>query len=49
MFSKVEKNSFSYDTDYKTALQEFMQQSGVVNIEYTVLETSVRIMTANLR
>ncbi|MGX7358408.1 ribonuclease III [Dolosigranulum pigrum] len=40
MFSKVEQNSFSYDTDYKTALQEFMQQSGVVNIEYTVLETS---------
>lgn len=40
LFPKIAAGDFSHGMDYKTALQEWMQQDGVVQIEYKVVETS---------
>ncbi len=40
LFPKISVGDFSHGMDYKTDLQEWLQQDGVVQIEYRVLETS---------
>lgn len=40
LFPKISVDDFSHGMDYKTALQEWMQKDGEVQIEYRVLETS---------
>lgn len=40
LFPKISVDDFSHGMDYKTDLQEWMQQDGVVQIEYRVIETS---------
>ena len=40
LFPKINAGDFSHGMDYKTALQEWMQQDGVVQIEYQVIETT---------
>lgn len=40
LFPKISTGDFSHGMDYKTALQEFMQKDGVVQIEYQVIDTS---------
>ena len=40
LFPKISAGDFSHGMDYKTALQEWMQRDGVVQIEYQVIETS---------
>lgn len=40
LFPKINAGDFSHGMDYKTALQEWMQQDGVVQIEYQVIDTS---------
>ena len=40
LFSKISTGDFSHGMDYKTALQEWMQKDGVVQIEYQVVDTS---------
>ncbi len=37
VFPKIEAGEFSDQTDYKTNLQEFLQQDGEVEIEYKLL------------
>ena len=40
LFPKISTGDFSHGMDYKTALQEWMQKDGVVQIEYQVVDTS---------
>lgn len=40
LFPKISVDDFSHGMDYKTALQEWMQQDGIVQIEYKVLKTA---------
>lgn len=40
LFPKINAGDFSHGMDYKTALQEWMQRDGVVQIEYQVIETT---------
>jgi len=40
LFPKISAGDFSHGMDYKTALQEWMQRDGIVQIEYHVVETS---------
>lgn len=39
MFPKIDNDDFSHGMDFKTALQELMQQNGEVQIVYEVVET----------
>ncbi len=39
LFPKINAGDFSHGMDYKTALQEWMQRDGVVQIEYEVVNT----------
>ena len=39
LFPKITIGDFSHGMDYKTALQEWMQQDGIVHIEYQVIDT----------
>ena len=39
LFPKITAGDFSHGMDYKTALQEWMQKDGVVQITYEVIET----------
>lgn len=38
LFPKIAAGDFSHGMDYKTALQEFLQQDGVVQIDYEVVD-----------
>lgn len=40
LFPKITGGAFSHGMDYKTALQEWMQKDGIVQIEYHVIGTS---------
>ena len=40
LFPKINAGDFSHGMDYKTALQEFLQQDGVVQIEYEVVDAT---------
>lgn len=39
LFPKITAGDFSHGMDYKTALQEWMQRDGIVQIQYEVIET----------
>jgi len=39
LFPKIDADDFSHGMDYKTTFQELMQQNGVVQISYDVVET----------
>lgn len=39
LFPKITAGDFSHGMDYKTALQEWMQRDGIVQITYEVIET----------
>jgi len=39
LFPKISAGEFSHGMDYKTALQEWMQRDGVVQIDYQVIDT----------
>lgn len=39
LFPKITAGDFSHGMDYKTALQEWMQKDGIVQIQYEVIET----------
>jgi len=39
LFPKITAGDFSHGMDYKTALQEWMQRDGVVQIDYQVIDT----------
>lgn len=38
LFPKINTRSFSYEMDYKTELQEWLQKDGVVDIRYQVID-----------
>ena len=40
LFPKITAGDFSHGMDYKTALQEFLQQDGVALIEYVMIEAT---------
>lgn len=40
LFPKISAGDFSHGMDFKTALQEWMQRDGIVQIEYQVIETT---------
>lgn len=40
LFPKISAGDFSHGMDYKTALQEWIQKDGVVQIDYQVVDTS---------
>lgn len=40
LFPKISVGDFSHGMDYKTSLQEWLQQDGVVQINYRVIDTS---------
>ena len=40
LFPKISQGDFSHGMDYKTALQEWLQKDGVVQIEYRVIDSS---------
>lgn len=40
LFPKITVGDFSHGMDYKTALQEWMQRDGIVQIEYQVVATT---------
>ena len=39
LFPKIDRGDFSHGMDYKTMLQEFLQQEGPVDIKYEVVDT----------
>lgn len=39
LFPKITAGDFSHGMDYKTALQEWIQKDGIVQIQYEVIET----------
>lgn len=40
LFPKITAGDFSHGMDYKTALQEWMQRDGIVQIDYAVIDTT---------